>query len=176
MDKMLTATEVIRLRRSIRKFKANEPVTEEQVRLLLEAAMMAPSACNCRPWEFIVIRNREKLGELAAAHPFAKMLHTASLAIIVCALPDAQKGVAAGYFPEDCGSASQNILLQATALGLGSCWCGVYPREERIKGLRAVLDLADRPDIIPFNIIAIGVPDEFPEARGFYEPGKVRFI
>ncbi len=104
------------------------------------------------------------------------MLETASLAIIVCGLPDAQNGIASGYFPEDCASATQNILLQATALGLGSCWCGVYPRMEHIDDLREILGIGNRPEIIVFNIIAVGVPDEFPAARGFYEAGKVKYI
>lgn len=170
------ASKAIRIRRSIRKFKTGAQVTEEQLRLLLEAAMMAPSACNSRPWEFIVVRTRAKLDELAAVHPYAKMLTTASLCIIVCALPHTQTGIATDYFPQDCAAATQNILIQAAALGLGSCWCGVYPKEERIAEVRTVLDIGERQDIIPFNIIAVGVPDISPEARGFYEESKVRYI
>ena len=176
MEKIMTASEAIRLRRSIRKFKAGAIVSDEQVRQLLEAAMMAPSACNCRPWEFIVIRDRETLDKIAKVHPYAKMLAAASLAIIVCALPDAQKGIATGYFPEDCAIVSQNILIEATAIGLGSCWCGVYPRQERVTDMRSILGLEDRPDIIPFNVIVIGIADESPGARGFYDPEKVRYI
>lgn len=176
MNETLNVVEAIRIRRSIRKFNHGAPVTEEQIRLLLEAAMMAPSACNTRPWEFVVVLKREKLDELAAVHPYAKMLATASLSIIVCALPDTQKDIASGYFPQDCAAATQNILIQAAALGLGSCWCGVYPKEQRIAEVRKALDILDRQDIIPFNIIAIGVPESIPEARGFYEVGKVKYI
>lgn len=176
MNETLNIVEAIRTRRSIRKYKQNTQVTEEQIKLLLEAAMMAPSACNTRPWEFVVVRSRDKLDELADAHPYAKMLSTASLAIIVCALPATQKDIAMGYFPQDCAAATQNILIQAAALGLGSCWCGVYPKEQRIAEVREVLGIAARQEIIPFNIIALGVPDSFPEARGFYEAGKVKYI
>ncbi len=174
MSQTMNLLEAIAIRRSIRKFRPGGKVTEEQVRLLLEAAMMAPSACNTRPWEFVVVQGREKLDELAAAHPYAKMLATASLCIIVCALPDIQRDIAAGYFPQDCAAATQNILIQAAAMGLGSCWCGVYPKEPRIAEVRRVLGIEGRQDIIPFNIIAIGVPDIIPEARGFYEAGKVK--
>ena len=176
MQESITATEAIRLRRSVRNFKNHPQVSEKQIRLLLEAAMMAPSACNTRPWKFIVVRNREKLDTLAALHPHAKMLTTVSLAIIVCALPEMQKNTSFGFFPQDCAAATQNILLQAVALGLGSCWCGVYPKENRISEVRSVLDLVNREDIIPFNIIAIGVADDFPEARGFYEEDKVSYM
>lgn len=171
----MTTIEAIRSRRSIRKFKPNATVTEEQIKLILESAMMAPSACNTRPWEFIVVLKREKLNELAAAHPYAKMLETASLAIIVCGLPNTQKDISEGYFPQDCAAATQNILIQAAALGLGSCWCGVYPKEQRIEEVRKVIALEDK-DIIPFNIIALGVPDSFPNALGFFEESKIRYI
>ncbi len=176
MSETINTADAIRLRRSIRKFKLDAPVTKEQLHLLLEAGMMAPSACNTRPWEFFVLQSREKLDELAAAHPYAKMLSTASLSIVICALPDRQKDIASGYFPQDCAAATQNILIQATALGLGSCWCGVYPKEPRIAEVRKVLDIEGRPDIIPFNIIAIGVPDTSPDARGFYEASKVKYL
>lgn len=172
----LNVVKAISNRRSIRKFKPGVQVTNEQIRLLLEAAMMAPSACNTRPWEFIVVQKREKLDELAAVHPYAKMLATATLSIIVCALPDTQKDISSGYFPQDCAAATQNILIQAAALGLGSCWCGLYPKEQRIPEVRTILDIEHRQDIIPFNIIAIGVPDIFPEARGFYEESKVKYM
>ena len=65
----MTATEAIRARRSIRKFK-NEKVTDEQVKALLEAAMVSPSACNSRPWEFIVVRDRTKLDKIREIHPY----------------------------------------------------------------------------------------------------------
>lgn len=170
----MTTTEAIRERRSIRKYKPGAEITQEQIELLLEAAMMAPSACHTRPWEFIVVRNREKLNAITAVHPHTKMLETASLAIVVCALPETQpEGAKAhGFFPQDCGAATQNILLQAAELGLGSCWCGVYPKEGYIANVREILGIT----ALPFNIIAIGVPDDTPKARGFFEESKIRYI
>lgn len=170
----MTISEAIHARRSIRKFKEGEAVTDEQVGLLLEAAMLAPSACNMRPWEFIVLRDREKLDKIRAVHPYTKMLATASLAIIVCALPDTQDNAkCCDFYPQDCGAATQNILLQAVELGLGTCWCGVYPKEKLIGEVRNILGM---PDILPFNIIAVGVPDEAPAPRGAYDESKVRLI
>ena len=169
----MTVTEAIRERRSIRRYAAGAEITQEQIETLLTAAMSAPSACNTRPWEFLVVRSREKLDRIMSAHPHAKMLETASLAIVVCALPQAQSGISDGYFPQDCAAATQNILLQAVELGLGACWCGVYPKEARIAELREILELGD---LLPFNIIALGVPDGQPKARGFFDPAKVRYI
>lgn len=169
----MTVNEAIKERRSIRKFVPGGEVTQDQIQAMLEAAMMAPSACNTRPWEFIVVQNREKLSAVADAHPYAKMLKTASLAIVVVALPETQKEeINMGYYPQDCGAATQNILLQAYSMGLGTCWCGVYPKEKRIAELKQILDI----DGLPFCIIAIGVPDETPKARGSFEAGKVRYI
>ncbi len=168
----MTVTEAIQTRRSIRKFVPDAQIPQEHIEQILTAAMMAPSACNTRPWSFIVIRDRSKMDEIRKVHPYTSMLETASLAIVVVAQPEAQKGICDGYFPEDCGAATQNILLQAWELGYGSCWCGVYPKEERIAELTDLLAL----DGIPFNVIALGVPAEAPAARGFFDPAKVTYV
>ena len=162
----------IEKRRSIRKYKADKPVTKEQLKQLLEAAMLAPSARNSRPWEFIAVTKREILNKIIEIHPYAKMLETATAAIIVVAIP--QDGNPEGYFPQDCGAATENILLEAVSMGLGTCWCGVYPKEERITGFRKLFDIQDPK--IPFNVIAIGYPDEAPDRRGFFEESKVKYM
>ena len=172
----MTVSEAIKTRRSIRKFKADSVVTDDQIHKLLEAAMLAPSACNSRPWEFVVVQNREKLDELKEAHPYAKMLSTASAAIVICALPEVQEGIqggiAEGYFQQDCGAATENILLQAIELGLATCWCGVYPKDYLIERVKTILDIST----LPFNLIAIGVPDEMPKSRGHFDENKVRYV
>ena len=168
----MTVIEAIRKRRSIRKFKPGAEVTNEQIKLLLEAAMLAPSACNTRPWEFIVVKNREKLEQIRKTHPYTGMLETASLAIIICALPDVQKDIASDYYSQDCGAATENILLTAVELGLGACWCGVYPKEDRIAEIRKMFST----EKLPFNIIAVGVPDEDPAPRGQYDESKVTYV
>ena len=165
-------TEIIKNRRSIRKYRQDKPVTKDQLNQLLEAAMLAPSACNSRPWEFIAVTKRETLDEIARIHPNAKMCETATAAIIVVAIP--QEGRPEGYYPQDCGAATQNILLEAVAMGLGTCWCGVYPRTERIASLRELLNIPELK--IPFNVIAVGVPDEAPAQRGFFEISKVTYV
>ena len=138
--------------------------------------MLAPSACNTRPWEFIVVKDREKLDRIRKAHPYTGMLETASLAIVIVALPESQEsvrgGLPVGYYPQDCGAATQNILLQAAAMGLGTCWCGVYPKEDRIAEIQKVLGTTK----LPFNVIAVGVPDENPNPRGRYEESKVTWL
>ena len=163
---------LIEKRRSIRKYKAGKTITREQIDRLLRAAMLAPSACNSRPWEFIAITKREVLDEIARVHSFASMCKTASAAIVIVTTP--QAGNAEGYFPQDCGAATQNILLEAVSMGLGTCWCGVYPKDKHIAAIREFFSIEEPK--FPFNVIAIGYPDEAPEHRGFFEEEKVTYI
>ena len=168
----MNALETIRSRRSIRKYQAGAAVPKEDLKQILEAAMMAPSACNTRPWEFAVVENRDLLDAIMKVHPYVSMLKTASLAIIVCAKPEVQEGICPGYFPQDCGAATQNILLSAKALGYGTCWCGVYPNEERVKVVKEIIGV----DSTPFAIVALGVADEEPAARGYYDESRVKWL
>ena len=168
----MDCTQAIRGRRSIRRFKPGAAIPRADVERMLEAAMMAPSACNTRPWEFFVVENPDTKAELRAVHPFAPMLESASLAIVVCALPEAQEGRCAGFWPLDCGAAVENLLLQAHALGYGTCWCGCWPLEDRAAAVRDVL----RAKSVPVALIAVGEPDEDPPARGFYQADKVTWL
>jgi nitroreductase len=165
----------IKDRRSVRKYKETA-VERATIEALLEAAMLAPSACNSRPWRFVVVTQRAILDKLADCHKFAKMLHKAPVAIVMVALAgeQARNKIAEGFWPQDCGAATQNILLQAQEMGLASCWCGAYPKEPITTAVRGILALPE--DEIPFNIIAIGYGNEEPDARGFYEPAKVRWV
>ena len=167
-----TNQSIINTRRSIRKFDPSKPVTRQQLDSILEAAMLAPSAKNMRPWEFIAITKREVLDEIPNIHPFATMLKTATAAIIIVAVPQPEPVV--GYYPQDCGAAAQNILLRAVELGLGTCWCGVYPRDERISEFRKLLDIPEPK--VPFCVIAVGTPAENPDRRGFFDAKKVTYL
>ncbi|MFO8037068.1 MAG: nitroreductase family protein [Anaerolineales bacterium] len=149
----MDALEVIFTRRSIRQY-TDEPVTEEQVKTLLEAGMNAPSANNRQPWHFIVVDARECLNAIMEVHPHSKMLAQAPLAIIVCADITRSKR----YWQQDCAAATENILLAARALGLGSVWLGVYPKEDRTEGLTRLFDLPET--IRPLCVVAVGHPTE----------------
>jgi len=161
----LSLVEAIQARRSIRAYKPGE-ISREQVEALLEAAMLAPSANNSRPWEFVVVESRDKLDKIAEIHPYAKMLRQASRAIILCI---EQKSM---FSPQDCGAATENILLRAADLGLGTCWCGVYPNKELEQALQKALGIRETP----FNVIALGVPGESPAPRGFFDRKKVIYL
>ena len=142
-------------RRSIRAYRDGE-VDPNDLAKILRAGMAAPSAGNEQPWHFIIIRNRDTLNALSTAHPYAEMVATASLAILVCADIEAVKH--RDYWPQDCAAATQNMLLTTHSLGLGSVWVGVYPREARVAEIRRVIPLPDR--IIPFSLLPVGFPAE----------------
>ena len=101
------------------------------------------------------------------------MCASATAAIVIVALPQSES-LPSDFYPQDCGAATQNILLEAVSLGLGACWCGVYPKADRVAEFREIFGI--REPKIPFNVIAIGTPDEAPERRGFFDVAKVTYI
>ena len=157
-------------RRSIRKYTGQE-VNNEQLENLLQAAMYAPSARNQQPWHFIVIRKLEILEKIPSFHPHSKMIKDASAGILVCA--DVQLEQSVGYWIQDVAAATQNILLSAHGMGLGAVWLGIYPREERISGMKELFSLPDH--IVPFSLISIGYPAEIPANPNRYLPERVHF-
>lgn len=170
----MNTTEAIRARRSIRKYKQGEHIPQEHIDMLLEAAMCAPSAMNKRPYSFLVIENAEMKNRIAEAHPYAKFLREASLCIVVCGDPSAYpQPPGQEFWPQDCAAATQTLMLQATQLGYGTCWSAIYPNSERCAIFAKLLDIGNA---VPFSLIAVGVPDEAPNRRGFYDKQKVRYI
>ncbi|MDL2298827.1 nitroreductase family protein [Synergistaceae bacterium OttesenSCG-928-D05] len=158
-------------RRSIRRYDADKEVPQEMRRILVECACAAPSAHNFKPWHFILIDEREKLNAIADAHPYGKMLKTATLAIAVCGeAKDEDRDLS--YWEEDCAAAMQNILLAANALSLGSVWLGVRHApnalEDRIK---ALCDIPE--DIALMGIAAIGFPMETKDPHKGIDPASI---
>lgn len=168
----MDATEAIRVRRSIRKFVAGAEIPEEHLQRMLEAAMMAPSANNTRPWDFTVVKSLSKREEIAAFHPYARMVPKASLAVVVGARPDLLPKDMNAFWPQDCAAATENFLIQAAALGYGAVWCGVYPDVRKVDQIKNILG----GESVPFCVIAVGVPGERPAARGYYDPERVRIL
>jgi nitroreductase len=159
----------IHTRRSIRKY-GNQPVPEERIQALLAAAMQAPSARNQQPWQFIVIDDRELLKKIPEFMPNAAMAAEAPLAILVCG--DLNLETSEGYWVLDCAAAVENMLLAAHALGLGAVWCGVYPREPRMEGLRRLVGLPAH--VTAHSLVVLGNPAEQVPAVDRFRPERVR--
>ena len=110
----------IMTRTSIRAF-TDQPVDEAIVEKILRAGMSAPTAVNRQPWAFVVVNEREQMERLREVHPYAQMLKTAQLAIIVCGdMERALPGASQAYWIQDASAATENILLAAHGLGLGA--------------------------------------------------------
>jgi nitroreductase len=78
-----------------------------------------------------------------------------------------------GYWIQDCAAATQNILLEIADQGFGAVWLGVYPREERVEGARALLNLPSH--IVPFSLIALGYPAEEKAAKNIFDRDRIKF-
>jgi nitroreductase len=162
----MDALDVLFTRRSIRAY-TDEPVDDDQIETILEAGMNAPSANNRQPWHFVVVKDRDKLNGIMDVHPYSKMLAQAPVAIVVCGDTE----VSRSYWQQDCAAATENILLAARALALGTVWLGVYPREDRVAGVRELFNLPDH--VHPMAVIALGHPDEDKGRVDRYNEAKV---
>ena len=157
-------------RRSIRKYETRM-IEEQKIHQLLEAAMYAPSARNTQPWHFIVINEREMLNKIMKVHPYSKMLAEAPVAVLICG--DKNREPNEGYLNTNCSAATQNLLLAAHDLGLGSVWLGVYPREERMKGISEIVGLPS--SIIPISLVVLGYPKEVLEKPKRFLPERIHY-
>lgn len=155
-------------RRSIRKYTSS-PVSNSDIENLLRAAMAAPSAGNQQPWEFILIKDKNMLTDITKVHPYSQMLKEAALAIVICADLDKEKHD--GCWVQDCSAATENILIEAQHLGLGSVWIGVYPKEDLVKGLKELLNLPVR--VVPLSIVSLGYPAENKEPSNRYDKLRI---
>ncbi|AAB88993.1 MULTISPECIES: nitroreductase family protein [Archaeoglobus] len=163
---------MIYTRRSIRVY-SDRQISDEDIEKILKAAMLAPSAGNEQPWHFIVVRDREMLKKMSEAFTFGQMLPNASAAIVVCADPKLSK-YPYDMWVQDCSAATENILLAARCLGIGSVWLGVYPREERMKALRELLGIPE--NIVVFSVVSLGYPKDekdFYEADDRFNPDRI---
>jgi nitroreductase len=142
-------------RRSIRKY-TNTKVSNEQLNKIIEYGMFAPSAVNKQPWHFIIFRNSDSINKLVDVHPKSSMLKSASAGILICFDDILQYDK--GYGPIDCSAATQNMLLAAHGMGLGACWIGIYPKNDRVDVLSKAFNLPEH--VVPFAVISIGYPAE----------------
>lgn len=156
-------------RRSIRKFQDKE-LNEDTLITLIKAATAAPTACNSRPWEFIIITEKAVLSEVDKNVYFGK--YNAPAMIVVCGnMKLAMSGPVKDFWVQDCSAAIENILLAATYMELGSVWVGLYPVESSYKPLCKILNLPK--EVIPLGIVYVGYAAEEKEPRTQYDEKHV---
>ena len=155
---------LIRSRRSIRRY-TDAAVTDAVMDQIVEAALRAPSSRGLNPWEFIVVRDREKLARLARAKPHgSSFLSQANAAVVVLADP-----ARCDVWVEDTSIATIFIHLAAASLGLGSCWIQIRRRmhSETVTAEAYVSRELGIPDgRVVESIVALGYPAEEKKPHG----------
>ncbi len=159
-------------RKSVRSFE-DKPISKVQLEFILKAGMAAPSARNLQPWAFVVVTDRDVMNTLADRLPYAKMLHEARAAIVVCGVPENAGDSPEGYWVQDCSAATQNILLAIESMGLGAVWTGVYPRPDRVDVVREVLSIPKT--VFPLNVIPVGYPKGENRPKDKFRPEYIRW-
>ena len=144
--------DVFKSRKSIRKFKDKE-ISGSDIEKIIKAASLAPTARNVQPWEFVVVKDRNRLIELAAiVSPNGAFIKGAGACIgVFCRNTK--------YYLEDGCAATTQALLCAGQLNLGSCWVAGDKKDycEKVKQLFGVPE-----DFKLISLIALGFPDESP--------------
>ncbi|MCS7228232.1 MAG: nitroreductase family protein [Endomicrobia bacterium] len=160
---MINFIDLIKQRYSCRKFLPI-PVEDEKILQCIEAARLAPSACNAQPWKFIVVNNKEVKEKLVNAatsgiYKISKFISTSAVIIVVVAdVPNFLSAVGSflrdtRFYLVDIGIACEHIVLQATELGLGSCYIGWFSE----KGVKKVLGIPNKYKV-PL-LICLGYPE-----------------
>ncbi|MCD6477496.1 MAG: nitroreductase family protein [Candidatus Aenigmarchaeota archaeon] len=165
--------EAIKGRRSIRNYK-DKPVEDEKIGMILEACRWAPSAGNRQPWEVVVVNDPDEIESLAKASYEQTWISMAPVVFAICinekiALANYGKR-GEMYALETIGCATQNMMLAAYSLGLGSC-CVTAFEEDRVR------EILGCPEFIrPAAILPVGYPDENPPPPYRDEIGKFTYL
>lgn len=176
MDKIensgMDALAAITTRRSIRKY-TSEPITDGELNTVLNAGFHAPSAHNFRPWEFIVIKEKSTLREIAENGKYMKMVAGADAGILICG--DTAKMNVHDFLINDCSAAAQNILLAAHSIGLGAVWCGISKSKGNLaEFFSGLLDIPEH--ILPVAFISLGHTEEAPNtSENRFDSSKLHF-
>ena len=155
--------ELMRARRSVRQY-TNEKISDEQIKKILSAALLAPSGHSKYPCEFIVVKNSETLEKMSHCRVgVAKMLTQAAAAVVVIADKEKSDTVV-----EDSAVAMMNMELAAWSLGIGNCWIQVRNREAENNSpseeyLREILNFPK--NFMCQSILSLGVPAKVPRPR-----------
>ncbi len=143
----------IATRRSVRAYK-DQPVADADIQKILEMAMLAPSAANEQPWDFVVITDKTILGKVGDINHYAAYAANAPLAILLCLNESREKIKGMGIL--DMGMCAENLMLAAHALGIGSVFTGIYPEKDRMDAFAKLLNLPGEAQAI--GLIVMGYP------------------
>jgi nitroreductase len=147
----MDALTALRTRRSIRKYTAT-PVPHEMLETMVDCARLAATGCGEQPWEFVVVTDAAARRRLAESTGYGKFIADASACVVVLCRDTR-------FYLEDGSAATQNLLLAATAQGLGTCWIG----GDKCDYAEAVQTIVGAPEGYKLiSLVAVGFPAEMP--------------
>ena len=156
---------------SVRHFEP-KPVEEEKIDKVLRAAFAAPSAKNQQPWEFFVVTNRDVLQELGNATPYAGPVRNATAAIVVAYR---KEGLNVPEFAQiDCAIATENILLELEAQGLGGVMIGTAPHKAQMAKVAKAVNMPE--NLEAFTIVAFGYPAKRRPQEDRYDAKRIHYV
>lgn len=155
-------------RASVRRYEDKE-VSQEMIDLLLNAGFSAPCSKNCKPLHFVVLDDKEVLTSLGENLQFASMLRFAPKAIVVCA----DKELSPNCWMLDASAATENILIAATELGIGSVWTTVYPYEDRDQVVRRFVNIPENIGVL--SIVPLGYPAKEVDIKDKFDAERIHY-
>ena len=153
---MMDVSEAIRLRYSCRNYE-DRPLEKEKLEAILEAARQAPSAKNLQDWRFVVVTDKAARKKLAAAANDQTFIENAGAIIVACTVSEHVMRCGQAIGPIDVSIAIEHMCLQATELGLATCWIGSFYPDK----VRAVVGIPESIEII--ELLALGHPADSPK-------------
>lgn len=156
---------------STRKFE-DRPVEPEKITQLLKAAMQAPSAGNQQPWEFYVVTDKDKIKALSEISPYAACAQNASAVIVPCYRTNGLRWNETVLLDLSC--ATENLLLEAVSLGLGTVWLCASPLNDRMTKADAVLGNPD--GLHAFAVVPVGYPAETKEQQNRFDESRIHYL
>ena len=144
--------DIIQKRRSVRVFTA-DPVSDEKLRRVLEAARLAPSTTNCQAWKFVVVKDPNKRKALTQTANNQVFIDQAPIIIVAVALmPDTIMPCGVPSYAVDLAIAMEHVVLAAVDEGLGTCWIGAFSQEN----VRRIMGIPDKYKVV--TVMPMGYP------------------
>jgi len=157
----MSILEIIRRRKSIREYR-EDPIPEDVLFRVLEAARLAPSGKNLQPWKFIIVRDKRLRMKLAQASNRQYFMAEAPVVIVACGFPDkcySRMGRYMKSWPVDVAIALEHLILQAEEENLGTCWIGAFEEKE----VKSILGIPEEVRVLALT--PLGYPAATPPSR-----------
>ena len=156
---------------STRKF-ADRPVEPEKITQILRAAMQAPSAGNQQPWEFYVVTDKERIKSLSEISPYAACAKEAHAVIVPCYRTEGLRWDETVLLDLSC--ATENLMLEAVSLGLGSVWLCAAPLNDGMTKAEAVLGNPDGLHV--FAVVPVGYSADTRKQNDRFDESRIHYL